>query len=213
MIDSDNRSSLPSRSSARLTAVTWSLLAIALLATLIFVRQAEAVTVPAQAPVTSSIEDEEIEAEESEAEEAEEEESEAEEEDGELGTVGALLLPPDCLLHTAEANVAASAAHGVVRLTIHYTSYTPTDVTVDYWLRGSKGSLQLGEAKHHLAQQGVLHEEEHISDRAMSKVLAARAFIVQLDVPAAPSSCDRYSTQRLTTRHMAGGHATWSRPS
>jgi hypothetical protein len=212
MSQSDQRSPLPSQPLSRLVTAALSLLAISLLAVLLFARQAEAATDPVQAPATSSVEAEEIEAEELEGEEEGEEESEAEEEDEELGTVGALLLPPDCLLHTAEAGVAASAAHGVVRLTIRYTSYTPTDVTVSYWLKGGKGSLQLGETRRHFAQQGVFREEEHVGDRAMAKVLAARAFIVQIGIPAAPSSCARYSTQRLTARHMAGGHATWSRP-
>jgi hypothetical protein len=213
MNHSDSRSSLSPRPWSRLATFACSLLAISLLAALLFVRQAEAVTASAQAPIASFTESEEIEAEEeAESEEGEEESEEEEEGEEKLGTAGPLLLPPECLLHTAEANVAASAAHGVVRLTIHYTSYAPTNVTVDYWLKGSKGSLQLGETKRHFARQGVFREDTHVSDRAMSKVLAARAFIVQLGIPAAPSSCDRYSTQRLTAKHAAGGHATWSRP-
>lgn len=213
MDHSNNRTSLPSpRPLTRLATVAWSLLAISLLAALLFVRQAEAVTTPAQAQVAvaGSTEDEEAEAEEES--EGEEEESEDEEEDEEPGTVGPLLLPPECLLHTAEAHVAASSSHGLVQLTIHYTSYAPTNVSVNYWLKGSKGSLQLGEAKRHFSRQGVFREDAHVSDRAMSKVLAARAFIVQLGIPAAPSSCEKYSTQRLTAKHVAGGHATWSRP-
>jgi hypothetical protein len=210
MDHSDDRTSLPSsRSLTRLATLAWSLLAISLLAALLFVRQAEAVTLPPQAPATLATESEEIEAEEEFEDEEEGEESEAEEDDG---TVGALLLPPECLLHTTEAQVAASATPGVVRLTIHYTSYAPTNVSVKYWLKGSKGSLQLGETKRHFSRQGVFREDAHVSDRAMSKVLAARAFIVQLGIPAAPSSCEKYSTQRLTAKHVAGDHATWSRP-
>jgi hypothetical protein len=200
---------------ARLAALAWSLLAISLLVALLFARQAEAATTaaPALAAVTAtgSVEEEEIEAEEESESEEGEEESEEEEDEG-LGSAGPLLLPPECLLHTAEAQVAASAAQGVVRLTIHYTSYTPANVTVGYWLKGGKGSLRLGESKHHFNRQGAIHEEEHVSDRAMAKVLAARVFIVQLGVSMAPSSCDRYSTQRLTVKHAAGGRATWSRP-
>jgi hypothetical protein len=195
----------------RLATLAWSLLAISLLAALLFVRQAEAATAPAQAPATISTESEEIEAEEEFEGEEEGEESEEEEDEG-PGTVGPLLLPPECLLHTAEAQVAASAAHGTVQLTIHYTAYAPTNVSVNYWLKGGKGSLQLGETKRRFARQGVFREDAHISDRAMNKVLAARAFIVQLGIPAAPSSCEKYSTQRLTVKHVAGTRATWSRP-
>lgn len=212
MDHSNNRTSLrSSQPMSRLATLAWSLLAISLLAALLFVRQAEAMASPVQAPAaTSSIEDEEFEAEE---EWEDEEESEDEEdEEGELGTVGSLLLPPECLLHTAEAHVAVSPSHGEVQLTIHYTSYEPANVSVDYWLKGSKGSLHLGKSKRHFARQGVFNESAHVSDHGMDKVLAARAFIVQLDIAGAPSSCDRYSTQRLTVKHVAGGHTTWSRP-
>jgi hypothetical protein len=215
----DNRTSLPSpQPLSRLATLAWSLLAISLLAALLFVRQAEAASLPlpAQAPSTAlgDAEDEEAEdEEESEDEEGEEEESEDEEEGEGSGTVGPLLLPPECLLHTAAAQVAASSTHGVVRLTIRYTSYAPTNVSVNYWLRGAKGSLQLGETKRHFGRRGVFREEAHLSDHAMSKVLAARAFIVQLDIGAAPSYCAKYSTQRLTAKRVAGSHATWSRPS
>lgn len=207
-----NRSSLSPRPLSRLATLAWSLLAISLLAVLLFVRQAEAVAVPAQVPAASSVEAEEVESEEEWEDEWDEEESEDEEEDEELGTAGPLLLPPECLLHTAEAHVVASASQGTVRLTVHYTAFTPTNVTVDYWLKGSKGALHLGETKRHFARQGVLREDAHVSDRAMGKVLAARSFIVQLGIPAAPSFCEKYSTQRLTAKHVAGGHATWSRP-
>jgi hypothetical protein len=212
MIYPDNRTHLTSRFRTRLVNVAWSFLAVALLAAVLFARQAEAATVPPQAPPAASLESEDFEAEEESEGEEEDEEFEDEEEDGEPGVEGPLLLPPECLLHTAEANVAASASHGVVRLTIHYTSYTPANVSVSYWLKGSKGSLQLGETKRHFARQGVFREDEHLSDHAMDKVLAARAFIVQLDIGGAPSFCGKYSTQRLTTKHVAGSHATWSRP-
>lgn len=213
----DNRTSLHSpRPMSRLATLAWSLLAISLLAALLFVRQAEAASFaePLQAPATSFAEAGDLEAEEeSEDEEGwEDEESEDEEEDEGTGTVGPLLLPPECLLHTADAQVTASAAHGVVGLTIHYTAYTPTSVSVDYWLKGGKGSLQLGETKRRFARKGVLREEAHLSEHAMSKVLAARTFIVQLEIPAAPSYCAKYTTQRLTAKHLAGDHATWSRP-
>lgn len=212
----DNRSSLHSpQPLTRLATLAWSFLAISLLAVLLFVRQAEAASLPVPAGTADAIatESEEIEAEEESEDEGEEEESEDEEEDEGPGTVGPLLLPPECLLHTAEAHVAASAARDVVQLTIRYTSYEPTSAGVGYWLKGSKGSLQLGETKRHFGRQGVFHEEAHLSDHAMDKVLAARAFIVQLDISGAPSYCAKYSTQRLTARHVACSHATWSRPS
>ncbi len=215
MINQDHRSSLPSRTPPRLATLAWSLLAILALAALLMARQAEAATAPSPEPSSISLEAEEIEieAEELECEEEGEEESECEEEGEEVGTEGPLVLPAECLLRTAEAHVTTAPGHNVVSLAIRYTASTPTKVTVDYWLKGDKGSLQLGETTRHFAQQGVFRVDEHLSDRAMAKVQAARTFIVQIDIAAAPSSCDRYSTQRLTARHVSGGHATWSRPS
>jgi hypothetical protein len=201
---------------SRLATLTWSLLAVSLLAALLFVRQAEAASLPEplQLPTAGFAEAEELEGEEDwEDEEGEEEEFEEEGEDEGTGTDGPLLLPPECLLHTAEAQVTASAAHGVVQLTIRYTSYTPISVSVNYWLKGSKGSLQLGETKRHFGRKGVFHEEAHLSEHAMSKVLAARTFVVELGIPAAPSYCAKYSTQRLSAKHVTGSRETWSRPS
>src|SRR4051812_36981124 len=84
MDHSSNRSSLhTARPLSRLATLTWSLLAISLLAVLLFVRQAEAavVTAPAQTPVTGVVEVEESEDEEEAEGGEDEEESEDDEED------------------------------------------------------------------------------------------------------------------------------------
>ncbi len=193
----------------------WVVLAIALLSAAVFMQPPASApaAATAQATASGSVEEEEIQAEE-ESEEGEEfdgEEGEDESEDEEFGTDGPLLLPSDCLLRTAEAQVTASISHGTVSLTIHYTSTTPTNVTVDYWLKGSKGSLQLEQAKRRFAQRGVFRDSEQLSDHAMAKVRAAHTFIVQLEIPAAPAYCSRYATQRLTVKHAAANRATWSR--
>ena len=85
-----------------------------------------------------------------------------------------LLLPAGMLLRTAEANVVASATRGVVRLTIHYTSYAPTRRRSTIGGR-HKGSLQLGDTK--LGRSRVLLSE-HLSDREMARCWA-RAFVVR----------------------------------
>lgn len=208
------RANPPTPSSAawsrKITTLVWTLLAISLFAAGIFARPAPATPAddPVQAFAASPLEDEEAESEEISEDWEEEDEWE---EDEEEGAPGPLLLPPECKLHSAEAQASVSSGHNSVRLTIHYTSYTPGDVTVVYWLKGDKGSLQLGKAKRHFARQGALRENTHLSDRAMEKARAARAFIVQLDISAAPPSCDRYASQRLTVKRLVGGQATWSR--
>jgi hypothetical protein len=209
----ENRSVLPSGRWAPLAGAAWVALVIALLTVGFAVRPALAAAPPAQTQAQGFPEAEEDIEEEWEAEEEESEGDEEEgEEDEEFATEGPLLLPADCLLHSAEAQVTALSDHDVVRLTIHYTSYTPTNVSVDYWLKGGRGSLQLDGAKQHFNQRGVFQEAEHLTDRAMGKVRAARTFVVRLSIPAAPSYCDQYATQRLTVRHKAGDRSTWSRP-
>lgn len=211
MTQPDNQPTPASTPLERLLSALWVVLAIALLTAAIFMQpaaSAPAATTP-QAAATS-VEEAEIEAEE-EFEEEENEESEAEEEDEEFGTEGPLLFPDACLLHSAEAEVTASANHDMVGLTIHYTATTPTNVTVDYWLKGSRGSLHLDQAKRHFASRGVFRDSEHLSDRAMTKVRAAHTFVVQLGIPAAPAFCGHYATERLAVKRSTGGQATWSR--
>jgi hypothetical protein len=202
----------PSTPWERLRSALWVVLAIALLSAAIFMQPAASAPAAAtpRAAAASSVEESEFEAEEEESEEDEESEDE-EEEDEEFGTEGPLLFPDACLLHSAEAQVTASAARDMVGLTIHYTATTPTKVTVDYWLEGGKGPLHLEQTKRHFASQGVFRDSEHLSDHAMTKVRAAHTFVVQLDIPAAPSFCRRYAIQRLTVKRTTAGQATWSR--
>jgi len=159
----------------------------------------------APAPSFSSEEGQEEGGEEWEGEELEEE---AQEEESEAAT-----LPPSrCLLRTAAARIVTSTPHDSVSLAVRYTSYTPSEVTVDYWLKGGRGSLQLGKTRERFNERGLLHLSAHLSARAMAKAQAARAFIVSLNVAAAPSFCDRYAIRRLTVRLPAGGQTEWLAP-
>ncbi len=155
---------------------------------------------PSSSP-SAAAEEEEPEGEELEEEEEEEEESEA-----------ATLPPAECLLRTATARIIASETHDSVSLAVRYTSYAPSEVTVEYWLKGGRGSLQLGKVRERFAAKGLFHLSEHLGARAMAKARAARAFIVSLDVPAAPSYCDRYAIRRLTLRRVADGQTEWLTP-
>ena len=143
-------------------------------------------------------------------EESELEEAEEEAEEEEFGTKGAALLPPECILRSVEPSVVAQLAGGSLRLTLRYTTSTPTRANIAYWLKGSKGSLQLGSATRHLGRQGTLHLSSRLDEREATKVQAARTFIVDLDVPAAPSSCEKYLTLRLTAKDLDRSRATWS---
>lgn len=217
MAHAEDRLKSPSKPWARLLVAAWAALAIVLIGAAAFARPAPAAVTsqPAQSQAADFqvIEmDEEWDEEWEGEEESEEEEFEEEEDDEDFGTEGPLLFPSDCLLHSAEAQVTVSASHDTVGLTIHYTATTPTNVTVDYWLKGGKGSLQFKQARQHFGKRGVFRGSEHLTEHAMNKVRAARTFIVQLGIPAAPAYCSRYSTQRLAAKHTLSNRATWSRP-
>lgn len=162
---------------------------------------------PAHADVDFAAEETSEEVEEGEWEE-EEAEEEAEEE--EFGTKSATLLPAECLLRSVEPAVVARLNSGTLRLTLHYATSTPTRADVDYWLKGGKGSLQLGSATRRLGRQGTLHLNDHLDEREAAKVRAARTFIVDLDLPAAPAGCDKYLTLRLDAKDLDRSRATWS---
>ncbi len=162
---------------------------------------------PAQAEVDFIAEETDEEGEEEEWE-LEEEEEEAEEE--EFGTKAATVLPPECLLRSAEPSVVAQLNGGTLRLTLQYTARTPTRVSIDYWLKGGKGSLQLDSVTRHLGHQGTLHLTDHLDEREAIKVRAARTFIVDLDLPVAPSSCEKYLTLHLNAKDLDRSRATWS---
>ncbi len=162
------------------------------------------VLVPEGDDFEAEISDEEFEeGDEWEGEEEEVEELEADDSRG---------LPPECVLSTATARVVASDKGNTVRLSIHYASSEPVRTTVDYWLKGGQGSLQLKASKRFMARRGHLSSTERLSDRAMEKVRAARVFIVHIDPVATPSYCDRYSTLRLTAKRTAGTQTSWSQP-
>jgi len=148
----------------------------------------------------------EDEGEEVEAED-EEELEEAEEEEFEVAG-GTAYLPAECLLRSAEPTIVAQGHN--LRLTLRYTADSPTKVGVGSWLKGGKGSLQLGSVTRHISKHGVLRINHHLSDREAAKVRAARAFVVALEIPTASSTCDRYLTLRLTSKHLRGTRATWS---
>jgi hypothetical protein len=144
---------------------------------------------------------------EDEGEETEEELEVGEEEEFEVAA-GTAYLPAECLLRSAEPTVVAQGHN--LRLTLRYTADSPTKVGVGSWLKGGKGSLQLGSVTRHISNHGVLRINHHLSDREAIKVRAAHAFVVDINVPEASPECKRYLTLRLTTKHLRAGRATWS---
>lgn len=200
------RTQSPSILRPRLLGAVQIVLALALLTAATLPLSAPAVSPePAQAEVDLS-------AEEASDEGEEELELEEEEEEGEEEEVGgnATVLPPECLLRSAEPTVVAQLNSGSLRLTLRYTASVPTKITLHHWLKGGKGSLQFDPVTRHLGRQGALRLTTHLDEHELAKVRAARVFVVDLDAPAAPASCEQYLTLRLGAKDLTGSRATWS---
>ncbi|HWA53906.1 MAG TPA: hypothetical protein VG816_07015 [Solirubrobacterales bacterium] len=192
----------------RLLTAVQALIALALLAVAMAPLAAPAVSPePARADATFVAEEA---SEEGEEEEWELEEAEEEDEEEEFGPKSATVLPGECVLRSAEPSVVAQLNSGTLRLSLHYTATESTRLGISYWLKGGKGSLQLGSASRHIGRQGTLHLSSHLDEREAAKVRAAHAFIVDLDLPAAPASCEKYLTLRLNAKDLERSRATWS---
>lgn len=188
---------------------------LTLIAVLGIAKSAQALTAPATsaagtvtAPVPPFEEPEDEGAETSEdegsAEECEEDEEECEEE----GSDGAE-APADCLLSSAEATISASPNKDRVRLQVRYTTSSPTAVTVEYGLHGSKGSLFLDGKKKKFARQGVLRLTKTLTEAQMAKAMGAKGFTVRFRVPDAPGYCKAFFDRQLDSRHATPTGLTW----
>lgn len=146
--------------------------------------------------------------EEAECEEFEDEEGFVEEvceEDEETG----LLPPEECMLRSARARLFTYSSQNKVRLVIRYTSFSAADVTVEYRLNGSRGSLKLGSAKRRFAKKGVFRATARLTGPQMEKVRAARRFTVKMSIPGIPGYCSRYDTRHLTIRRTVHSQVVW----
>jgi hypothetical protein len=177
----------------RLFLLVQALLAVCLLAVAIGPQAASAAPPTATIQADASLDEEETEEEvEWESEEEEEEEFES------SGTAaGPAELPPECILTTVRPSIVTLSGHGLLRLTLRYTAEEPTRVGIEYWLKGGKGSLQLGAARRQLGRQGALRLNSHLDEHELAKVRAARVFLVRLDIPRADPYCKRFLTFRL----------------
>lgn len=115
----------------------------------------------------------------------------------------------ECPLGTVKPKAIFERDRGKLRLVLHYTADSPTQVGIDFWLRGGKEAMNdHGSAKRQLKRNGVLRLGRHIDTQAQDEMRTARVVIVQLKAPKAPPSCPSQLTKRLTVGH--GGHVTSS---
>lgn len=201
---------------AHVARVAWwgaFLLTLTLIIGLGIVRSAQAAT-PAlpsiQVPEFVEIDDEEDEGEE---EEFEVEECEVVDEEGEEGECESeeedFGPPPACFLESADAAVSADLVHDKLRLALRYTAGKSAAVSVDYFLRGSKGPLNLEGDEKHFGRDGVFRLSQDLTEAQAKKVAAAKSFTVTVDPVNAPRSCGQFLDQQLTVKRAAPGGAMW----
>jgi hypothetical protein len=148
---------------------------------------------------------EEVEEESAEEEVEFEEECEEFEDDGE----GSGVPPSECRLRTASARVFTHASNDQVSLVIGYTSFSPANATIGYRLKGSKGSLNLGQTRHHFSRQGVFRINGKLNEAQMAKVKAAKDFEVRIKIAATPGYCRSYYTRHLEAKRKVHGQVVW----
>lgn len=207
---------------AHTTRVAWwgaFVLTVALILGLGFVRSAQAAIVPAPmlaVPAIVEIDDEdegesedeggeeELELEECEVAEEEDEEVECDDEEADVGP------PPACFLSSADAAVSTDPVHNKLRLAVRYTAAKPATVAVDYWLRGSKGPLDLEGDEKRFGRDGVFRLTQSLTDAQAKRVAAAKNFTVTVDPVNAPKSCSEFLDQHLSVRKAVGGGEMWT---
>jgi len=122
------------------------------------------------------------------------------------------VAPESCTPYRASARVVAASRGDTVRLEIGYASEKATGVTVDYWLKGSRGALRMRPLRRRIGRHGSLRGVERLSDRGMSKVRAARSFVVDLETRGAHFGCEDSHVRHLTIRQRLGEHTVWTEP-
>lgn len=118
--------------------------------------------------------------------------------------------PEECFVRTAAATVSTSPDDDTVRVSIHYTSWTPSTVAVTYGLRGGKGGLALGHATKRFGKQGVLKLTANLSDAETLRAAAAKEFDVTVRAVNTPGYCGKIFAQRLDAHGAAGQARVWT---
>jgi hypothetical protein len=187
---------------------------IALVALLSFVRSAQAADLPVLAePLSGQASPLEAAAEESDAngeEEVEGEGCEAEDEGECEEEARSGQASEACLVKSASARVTVLEARDEVRLALRYTASSPALVSVEYGLRGGRGTLKMAGARSRFSRDGVFRDTETLGRPAMAKVNAATEFEVRLHAVNTPRSCHRLLDRDLTARHASSSGPVWT---
>lgn len=143
--------------------------------------------------------------------EEEELEPECGEDDGALEAAAkgapSVSAPPACKVREAESKIAVVPGSGELRLTVRYSTWSPTQVTVGVKLKDHKGSALIVHSTKHVGSHGVLHVDTKLGAGLMQRALKASELDVSLRAPDTPGSCAGALEQRLHTVKHAGPRA------
>jgi hypothetical protein len=157
--------------------------------------------------------DEALELEDGETElEGEEEEDEVDcgDEGGPLKAAakgGSVSAPVACKVREAESTITALPGSDVVRLSVRYSTWASTPVSVGVKLKDRKGSVAIAHATKHAGVKGILHVDAKLGAALMNRALTASELDVSLRAPETPGSCAGALEQRLHTVKQAGARA------
>jgi hypothetical protein len=208
----------PSDNSHAARVAWWAsfLATIAIVALLGLARSAQAATVADPLlsalafPTTTDAEEEDEEAEAAEEDGEELGECEAADEEDECDEASELETGEECILKSTEATVLVLPGQDKVKLTLHYTAFSPAVVSVRYGLRGGKGRLKMGGDSRRFGHRGVFRETEKLSEAEMAKTKAATEFDVDAHAINTPGWCRGLFDRELNRRHVSSARVLWT---
>ena len=117
--------------------------------------------------------------------------------------------PEECLLRTVEARVVSSPSHNRLRFIVRYSMVVPTRAYLDFEVHRGHDSFALDIVKRHLGKIGVVRINESLGSGQMEMARNASDYLLTLDIPSTPSSCQPYFTRRLSQRRTLHGQTVW----
>jgi hypothetical protein len=120
-------------------------------------------------------------------------------------------IPGECSFSTETATVSISE-HGKLRLTFKYGSFKELEaraVTIDFRLKGPKGSLDFDVERRNPGAAGTIRQTEVLSKNQTAKGLAARTVTVRVSPVGAPAYCHPFLDRRLDLRRPSGHRVSW----
>jgi hypothetical protein len=98
------------------------------------------------------------------------------------------VLPKMCVVRSFEPSAVADPGKSAIELTVHYTTFEPTNATIALETRG----LHIDSTKRHLGDHGSIRLREHLGEAGMKRLESSHRLDVKIGVPATPASCQRY---------------------